>query len=82
MKKFILSVMIMSALTLSSCSFGTSIDNLMAPPKLSVEQEQVYNTLRDAAGQNIRLKYPKSGNYLSSFIIENIDDDEGNEAIV
>jgi len=82
LKKFILSVMIMSALTLSSCSFGTSIDNLMAPPKLSVEQEQVYNTLRDAAGQNIRLKYPKSGNYLSSFIIENIDDDEGNEAIV
>lgn len=82
MKKIILSVTITAAISLSGCSFGTSIDNLMAPPKLSVEQEQVYNTIKDTAGQNVRLKYPKSGNYLSSFIIEDIDDDGGNEAIV
>lgn len=82
MKKFILSVAVMSAMTLGGCSFGTSIDSLMAPPKLSVEQEQIYNTLKDATGQNIRLKYPKSGNYLSSFIIEDIDSDDENEAVV
>lgn len=71
-----------AAVSLSSCSFGTSIDNLMAPPKLSVEQEQIYNALTDAAGSSISLKYPKSGKYLSAFIVEDIDGDGGNEAVV
>ncbi|MCI1269075.1 MAG: hypothetical protein LKG21_04140 [Ruminococcus sp.] len=75
-------LMMCTVFTLGSCSFGTSIDNLMAPPKLSVEQEQIYDTLKSAAGQNISLKYPKSGPYLSAFITEDIDGDGGNEAIV
>lgn len=54
----------------------------MAPPKLSVEQEQIYNALTDATGSSISLKYPKSGKYLSAFIIEDIDGDGGNEAVV
>ena len=68
--------------TLSGCTFGSSIDNLMAPPKLSVEQEQIYSALTDATGTSISLKYPKSGKYLSAFIIEDIDGDGGNEALV
>lgn len=67
---------------LYSCSFGSSIDNLMAPPKLSVEQEQIYSALTDATGSSISLKYPKSGRYLSAFILEDIDGDGGNEAVV
>jgi len=67
---------------LTGCSFISSIDNLMSPPKLSVEQEQIYNTLTDAVGSSIRLKYPKSGTYLSAFIIDDIDGDGGNEAVV
>ena len=67
---------------MTGCSFGTSIDTLMAPPKLSVEQEQIYNALTDAAGSSISLKYPKSGSYLSAFIVEDIDGDGGNEAVV
>lgn len=82
MKKIILSVLTAVGITFNGCSLGTSIDNLITPPKLSVEQEQIYNTLKDAAGQNISLKYPKSGNYLSAFIIEDIDSDGGSEAIV
>ena len=65
---------------LSGCTFGTSIDTLMAPPKLSLEQEQIYNALTDAAGSSISLKYPKSGKYLSAFIVEDIDGDGGREA--
>lgn len=68
--------------SLTGCSFGTSIDNLMTPPKLSVEQEQIYKALTDAAGTNISLKYPKSGKYLSAFIVEDIDGDGGDEAVV
>lgn len=54
----------------------------MAPPKLSVEQQQIYSALTDAAGTSVSLKYPKSGSYLSAFIVEDIDGDGGNEAIV
>lgn len=68
--------------SLSGCTFGTSIDNLMAPPKLSIEQEQIYSALTDAAGNSVSLKYPKSGKYLSAFIVEDIDGDGGNEAVV
>ena len=79
-KKILLLPFMAAALT--GCTFGASIDTLMAPPKLSVEQEQIYSALTTAEGSAISLKYPKSGKYLSAFIIEDIDDDGGNEAIV
>lgn len=67
---------------LTGCMFSSSIDNLMTPPKLSIEQEQIYRALTDATGGSISLKYPKSGKYLSAFIIEDIDGDNVNEAVV
>lgn len=73
---------LMLTITLTGCAFGSSIVNLMTPPKLSVEQEQIYSALTDAAGSSISLKYPRSGKYLSAFIVEDIDSDGGNEAIV
>ena len=60
---------------LTGCTFGSSIDNLMTPPTLSTEHEQIYKALTDAAGTAISLKYPKSGKYLSAFIVEDIDGD-------
>ena len=67
---------------LTGCTFGASIDTLMSPPKLSQEQEDIYTALTDAHGTAISLKYPKAGKYLSAFIIEDIDGDGGNEALV
>ena len=67
---------------LTGCSFGSSIDTLMSPPKLSAEQEQIYKALTASTGDSISLKYPKSGKYLSAFIMEDIDGDGENEAIV
>lgn len=77
-----IAVSIVLTASMCGCSFGSSIDTLMAPPKLSVEQEQIYSALTDAAGSSISLKYPKSGKYLSAFIVEDIDGDGGNEAVV
>ena len=71
-----------ASVLLTGCTFGTSIDNLLAPPKQSVEQEQIFSALTEAAGSGIRLKYPRSGKYLSAFIIEDIDGDDVNEAVV
>ena len=73
---------ILTVIFITGCSFGRSIDNLLTPPKLSVEQEQIYNALTDTTGSAINLKYPKSGKYLSAFIIEDIDGDGENESIV
>lgn len=69
-------------LCFSGCSIGINVDTMLTPPKLSGEQEQIYQALEDAAGTGIRLKYPKSGSYLSAFIIADVDADDSEEAIV
>lgn len=66
----------------TGCSIGIHVDTMLTPPKLSGEQEQIYQALQEAAGTGIRLKYPKSGSYLSAFIIADIDADDSDEAIV
>lgn len=69
-------------LLLTGCSMSAGIDTIIAPPKLSRQQERIYNALIGYTGTNISLKYPKSGDYLSAFIIADIDSDEEDEAIV
>lgn len=73
---------LLTALCLTGCSIGVNVDTMLTPPKLSTQQEQIYQALRDTTGSDIRLKYPKRGAYLSAFIIADIDDDENEEAIV
>lgn len=82
MYKFKLIIILLCMFMFTGCSFGASIDTLMKPPKLSIEQEQIYSALTDAVGESISLKYPKSGKYLSAFIVEDIDGDGSNEALV
>lgn len=66
----------------TGCAFNSGIDTLLTPPKLSAQQEQIYNALKEYVGTNISLKYPKSGDYLSAFIIADIDLDGRDESIV
>ncbi|MGN0590146.1 hypothetical protein [Ruminococcus sp.] len=82
MKARLLGAVTAAVLLLSGCSFSTSIDGLLSPPKLSLEQEQIYDALRRAAGSSISLKYPKTGDYLSAFIVSDIDGDGEDEALV
>lgn len=69
-------------LLLTGCSLNTSIDALLTPPKLSTQQEQIYTALKNYTGPNISLKYPRSGDNLSAFIVDDIDNDSEEEAIV
>ncbi len=78
--KIILILMAFSMLT--GCYFGGAVDSLLSPPKLSKEQDEIYNALVSAIGSDIHLVYPKSGEYRSPYIIQNIDDDPDMEAIV
>lgn len=83
MKKIVILLICCSALLFSGCSFGSfSVDTLLAAPKLSEEQEGIYKALMDKVGSNITLKYPKSGSYRSAYVVVNIDDEPGDEAIV
>lgn len=67
---------------LCGCSMSVSIENLLSPPKLSEEQEEIYRELEKSVGRNIKLKYPRSGDYRSAFVIRDIDSEPGEEALV
>ncbi len=69
-------------LFLAGCALNTGIDGLLSPPKLDARQEHIYNALKSYTGENISLKYPKAGKNLSAFILEDIDGDLEDEAIV
>ena len=74
-------ILLVTASVFSGCSFGAA-DSLLAPPKLSEEQTAVYNALIKSVGSDIRLQYPRSGEYRSAFVFENIDSEPDSEAIV
>lgn len=82
MKKLKAFAALMAALTLSACSTGFSVDNLLMPPKLDEQQNEIYQALISSTGSGISLKYPKSGDYRSAFVVRNIDGEEGDEAMV
>ena len=54
----------------------------MDPPKLTAEQTAINNALKQSViSSTIRLKYPKTGDYRSSFVFHDIDGDDEQEAI-
>ena len=63
-------------------SLGGSVESQQSPPRLSEEQNAVYDALIRSAGKDIRLKYPRSGEYRSAFVFANIDSEPDREAIV
>ena len=69
-------------LLLSSCSFNLGIEGLMLPPRLTDEQNEIYAALQRVTDSNIKLKYPRTGDYRSAFVLVNLDDDIEDEAVV
>jgi hypothetical protein len=58
------------------------VETLLSPPKLSTQQQEIYQALTSSLDNKINIKYPKSGDYLSAFIVANFDDEPTEEAIV
>ncbi|MCH5203999.1 MAG: hypothetical protein J1F03_04575 [Oscillospiraceae bacterium] len=71
---------IMSVL-MSGC-MDTSVENMLSPPKLLDEQNEIYNELIKSVGQGVKLVYPRSGEYRSAFVIYDFDEEPGDEALV
>lgn len=80
MKRILALLLAFSVLTLGGCS--VSVENLLSPPKLDEEQSAIYNALRLSKSGDVHLKYPVSGHYRSAFVVQNIDNEPTDEAIV
>lgn len=75
-------VLMFCSVFMTGCSLGGSVDSLLSPPKLSEEQNAVYDALIRSVGKDIRLKYPRAGEYRSAFVFSDIDSEPDREAVV
>lgn len=82
LRKEFITAFLAAAMLFTGCSLGGSVDSLLSPPKLSEEQNAVYDALMRAVGDKIKLRYPRAGEYRSAFVFSDIDGDGDNEAIV
>lgn len=80
--KIKMTVLCLLCLLLCGCSAAASVENLLTPPRLLAEQDEIYRELINSVGQGVKLKYPRSGEYRSAFVMYDIDDEPGDEAMV
>ena len=73
--------LVFAALLVSSCS-SASVEELLSPPRSDGEQTEIYEALRSFTNDDITLKYPRSGQYRSAFVVKNLDGELTDEAIV
>lgn len=67
---------------LAGCSFKIrQVETIMRPPKIQGKYSGLQEALEKAVGKDILLKSPETGNYRSAFILQNIDDDDTEEAL-
>lgn len=67
---------------LSGCAeFGSSVDSLLIAPKLTGDIYEIQQALENSVGSNINLRYPRKGDNLSAFILNDNDLDGYDEAL-
>lgn len=65
---------------LAGCGrYSPEIGDLIVPPEPSGDLALIREALYDFAGQEITLRYPKSGEYRSAFVVYDINGDSQNE---
>lgn len=70
-------------ITMTGCSavnFG--VEGLFSAPKLTKQQSEIHEALIQSVGSDITLKYPQNGDNRSAYVIDNIDNEPGEEALV
>lgn len=84
MKKGLAVVLAAAVLCLSSCFYsGSSVDSLLHPPRLNDEQNEIWLALKRALQTDtIKLVYPQKGDNRSAIILQNLDDEPSEEAVV
>ncbi len=73
------------SLSLSGCSLGGDVENLIRPPRSTGEQQEIQEALENAIGNAGKggyvLKYPKAGEYRSAIILKDLNGDGEEEAL-
>ena len=72
---------IATSLLFSSCSMNLFGAELIHPPKTTGSQAQIEQLIETAANGSYTLKYPKHGSFRSAIIMEDINNDQKQEAI-
>lgn len=83
MKGKVAALLMAAMLMLTGCDYiQPNAENLIKPPKLNAEQQEVYDALIQQVGKDIKLVYPDSGTNRGPFVITDIDGDQKDEALV
>lgn len=83
MKVKIISLALILMLLLSGCSgLAGNVDELLSPPRLTLQQSRITDLLDEHVGSAVRLKYPRRGEFLSPFVTSDLDGDGINEIVV
>lgn len=83
MKRALALLLAAALFCLSGCSLTpASMESLLSPPVRTEEQSEIYQALLGSVNANISLVYPRSGEYTSAFVVEDIDGDGLEDALV
>lgn len=74
----------LSLLLLSACNgVQLGVNELLEPPRLTKQQSAIYDAVELAVGTNaFKLRYPRRGENLSACVLDDLDKDGRDEAIV
>lgn len=76
--------LLLSLLLLSACNgVQLGVNELLEPPRLTTQQSAIYDAVELAVGTNtFKLRYPRRGDNLSACVLDDLDKDGRDEAIV
>lgn len=66
---------------LTGCSLSLNSPDILTPPKAEGNQAEIQELIKQSAGNSYEMVYPESGDYKSSVIFQNLDDDDDDEAV-
>ncbi len=79
-------ILVLTALLIFVFSSCNSVvlypESLMQPPVFSQAQKQIYTALNESIGKDFILQYPTHGENRSAIILEDLDNDNKDEAVV
>lgn len=83
LKKLFPVVILSIVLLFSGCSFPalSSIEDSLSPPALTEDQIEIFAELEKSEGEEIKLKYPKTGDWRNAIIMYDLDSNGEREAI-
>lgn len=81
LRKSVFALLICVVCLFSGCFAGGDVKTLLSPPQLGDQQLKIKQALKKSVGGKFQLKFPKTGDYRSAYVIANIDDEPTDEAI-